>query len=236
MNRTNVISCLSLSLTLLLGAIAPTHVVADQPTTKKKTVPNQRRTKHQSDDKRREILSRQKSDAIKVYLKDSSGVYVNGKSVSAKELAAIVRKSELKQAVITGSIGVSEKRYEEVRKWIQQAGIKRVQINSQRVPTKKIATETTKAETRSSKEKLRTIIDRQRGDQLAVHLNQTGLYVNGKSLSQDKLETLIKTLKPAKAIVSVDAEVSPEKLKEVRTTVQATGVKKVGFKVLKRKK
>lgn len=80
------------------------------------------------DDKIGEILRRQKGKTLKVDLKNSRAVYINGKSINLPELSAIVRKSKLKQVTIIVEQIVSEKRIEKIKGVIQKAGVKGVQV------------------------------------------------------------------------------------------------------------
>lgn len=80
------------------------------------------------DEKIGEILRRQKGKTLKVYLKNSRSVYVNGKSINLPELSAIVGKSKLTEVSIIAEQIVSEKRINKIKGLIQKAGVKGVKV------------------------------------------------------------------------------------------------------------
>ncbi len=70
----------------------------------------------------REILSRQRGDELRVYLRNGIAMYVNGKQISPKTLATIARESGLEKAVISAEQRVSQKRLDEIQAVLKKNG------------------------------------------------------------------------------------------------------------------
>ena len=90
-----------------------------------------RGTPKQADSKKatlRVILSRQKGDALKVYL-NSRGGYVNGKSISKADVAKLISESGLEQVEVTAEAYLTD---DAVAGWttlIEKAGIEKITVS-----------------------------------------------------------------------------------------------------------
>ena len=78
------------------------------------------------EEKLHEIAARQKDDQLRVYLKDHTRIYVNGKSVSPRELEILSRDLGLSKATVTSEPRVSRRRVKEVRTMILTGKVKEV--------------------------------------------------------------------------------------------------------------
>lgn len=84
-----------------------------------------------ADETLRLILHRQKSDELKVYL-NSRGAYINGKSISARSLPAIIRESGLDKAVISAEPYVIEAKVNGWEEAIRKAGVEDIEVTTPR--------------------------------------------------------------------------------------------------------
>jgi biopolymer transport protein ExbD len=98
-----------------------------------------------------EVLARQKKigDELNVYLKNATGIYVNGKQISLKTLATVVRKSRTKRAVISAERDVPRERVNQVKEVIQKGGLKDIKLTTPKQRTD----EKSKDKTRQRKNK-----------------------------------------------------------------------------------
>ena len=168
------------------------------------------------------ILARQKGDELNVYL-NSRGTYVNGKSIKSSHLEEIIQRMKPKRAKVSAESYLAQEKVDKVTQLIQKSGVKKVS----QVAVKR----DWKAE---HAEKMRVIVDRQRGEELKVHLNSRGKYVNGKSISSNDLKELIDTISPSRATVSAQSYLAQEKIDTVMDLIRESGVKNVNHVVIKR--
>lgn len=76
----------------------------------------------------REILSRQRGDELKVYVRNGIALFVNGKQISAKTLATVAKEVDLKKAVVTAEKRVTQKRLDEIQKVLEDNGATDVSV------------------------------------------------------------------------------------------------------------
>lgn len=76
------------------------------------------------------ILARQKTkgDVLNVYLKNATGIHVNGTQISLKTLARVVERSKAKRVIITAEPVVPARRMNEVRDVVRKNGVKGVTL------------------------------------------------------------------------------------------------------------
>ncbi|MEM7014251.1 MAG: hypothetical protein AAF585_22550 [Verrucomicrobiota bacterium] len=170
------------------------------------------------------ILDRQKDEVLKVYLKGSHGIYVNGKQISANALAAVAKRMSLKQSIVTTTPGVTAERVREVEGILRDDGVTKVKTEQQKVVSAKEA----------SKATLAVIADRQKDNVLNVYLrNARTIHVNGKQISVGMLEKLARDLNANSAVISAEAAVHREREDEIKALIVTNGVKDVSFKAPK---
>lgn len=170
----------------------------------------------------REILSRQKGDQLKVYLKGSR-IYVNGKSVSQRAVSTVVLESGLKHSIIIAAPSVHDERVTEVSAFLQKYGIKSVEISSSQPTLRELATASRKEAARKTETTLRQILSRQKGDQLSVYLKGSRTYVNGKQISIDLLPAILRASGLEEATINATAGAEHDRVIEVKRLLRKNG-------------
>ena len=79
-----------LSLTLAVSAIAPGTVSAEEPTLRELATATREKAREATI---RLILARQKGDQLKLYLRGSRSMFMNGKSISTGILSTVIKES-----------------------------------------------------------------------------------------------------------------------------------------------
>jgi biopolymer transport protein ExbD len=148
------------SLTLAVSAIAPGTVSAEEPTLRELATATREKAREATI---RLILARQKGDQLKLYLRGSRSMFMNGKSISTEILSTVIKESGIEQAVITTSPDVHPDRVAEIEKLIQKNGIDNVTTPAPKTLHKLVAESRAKA-ARDRGRTLREILSRQKGD------------------------------------------------------------------------
>ncbi len=223
-----------LSLTFAISVFAQGTASADEPTLREPTLrePTLRELATASRAKAartreatiRLILSRQKGDQLKVYLRGSRGMFINGKSISTGILSVVIQESGLKQAVITTSPGVHPDRVTEVEKRIQKDGIEKIEAKAPKQTLREVAAESRAGTARNRETTLREILSRQKGDQLKVYLNSRGAYVNGKSVSSSILTEIVSKSGLEEAVLTAEPYVSEDKVAAWKALIRKSGI------------
>ena len=151
---------------------------------------------------------------IEVYL-NSRGPYVGGKSVPAADLPKIVRKSRARSAVLCAEPDLPRERVREVVALIKKGGVRKVKLTEPRSADELQA------------EKFRVIAERQEGDVLKVYLSSRGTYINGKSIKEGELPTVVRSLGTKVVVLTVEPDLPREKVAKVKELVRRGGAKKV---------
>lgn len=174
--------------------------------------------------KLREILSRQKGDQLKVYLRGSRSKFVNGKSISDRQLKAIIDQAGLKHAIITADLGVHPNRVTEVKEFLTKAGVEKVESKVPVLTLSEVAKASREQATLEREAKLREVLSRQKGDQLKVYMNSRGTYVNGKSVSGDELKEIIRASELEQAVLTAEPDVVRERVVGVEELIRSSGI------------
>ncbi len=242
-NRIALHTVLVFVITLSAGfSTIPTVAAADQPIRK---------------DRIRSILNRQDTSILRVYLNTKSP-YVNGNSVTAAELTAIVKKCGLKQAILAPEPNVADDRVAEVKRLIVDAGIKRIEMSTPKIqaeayrkrqeqkklaqqkqkqknPTQSTARKTDRSATPTPTDTAAIILDRQKGDQLNVYMNTRGTYVNGKSVNPEVLTKVIRKSRLGQAMLTAEPDVKHERVVTVMDIIRQAGISNIKLTTAKPK-
>ena len=151
------------SLTLAVSAIAPGTVSAEEPTLRELAKATREKAAKAREATISLILARQKGDQLKLYLRGSRSMFMNGKSISTEILSTVIKESGIEQAVITTSPDVHPDRVAEIEKLIQKNGIDNVTTPAPKTLHKLVAESRAKA-ARDRGRTLREILSRQKGD------------------------------------------------------------------------
>jgi hypothetical protein len=81
------------SLTLAVSAIAPGTVSAEEPTLRELAKATREKAAKAREATIRLILARQKGDQLKLYLRGSRSMFMNGKSISTGILSTVIKES-----------------------------------------------------------------------------------------------------------------------------------------------
>lgn len=237
-NRRNPLPLLQL---LTLAVVAATSTAVPRPTLaedglvlRKLATETLQKAARAREAKLREIIARQKGDQLKVYLKGSRSIYLNGKSVSIGDLATVFRETGLNKVALTAHQSVHPTRIAEIAKQLGDRGAKDVVQPQSRLTIQELATTKQIQSVRNRETTLREVISRQKSDQLKVYLRDArGIFVNGKSISLSALATIVRTLKPDDAIISFEARVPSDRVNEIKRLLQKKGIKAVRTDALK---
>ena len=215
-----------LSLALAVSAVVPGAVSAEEPTLKELATASREKAAKGREATIRLILARQKGDQLKVYLRGSRSLFINGKSISTGILSTVIKESGLKQAVITTSPDVHPDRVAEIEKLIQKDGIDNVKAPAPKTLKELVAESRAKA-ARDRDKTLREVLSRQKGDQLKVYLNTRGAYVNGRSISSSILSEIVSASGLEDAVITAEATLTEEKVAAVQKVLETAGIKNV---------
>lgn len=207
-NHLLVLRTLALAAVLFPG-IPRTVLAADPPALSELATAARQKVGRSREARLREIVSRQKGDQLKVYLRGSRSVFVNGKSISRSDLSTLIRATGLKKAAITAALNVHPDRFTEVEQWLRKDGIENVQLAELPATLSDLAALSRKRAERHQESSLREILARQQGDQLEVYLNSRSAYINGRSISGDLLVKIVAESGLKKAIITSDRSVTP---------------------------
>ena len=176
----------------------------------------------------REIIGRQKDDHLRVYVNGRS-MYVNGKTVSRVALATIIQEIVFERATITNAAEVHPDRVAEVKAMIEKEGVEQVEIGTPQLTLEELAVATREQAVRDREEKLRTILSRQKEDQLKVYLNDRSAYVNGRSISAADIQAIIGVSGLEQAVVTAEPYVSQETVTKWVNVIREAGVSEVSL-------
>ena len=229
-----ILAALAFAAVVAACAVVPPSVLADEEQSLRELADATReKAARVRQAKLRHILARQQGDQLKVYLKGSDGIYVNGTSISSSELATIIRESGLNQAIVTAELEVLPARVTELEQLIKKHGVENVESRAP-LTLREVATASREGAARHREANLRQILARQKGDQLNVHLKGSlGIYVNGTSISSSDLLTIIRQSRLDQAIITADLEVLPARVTEVAERIQKSGVENVESRAAK---
>lgn len=185
------------------------------------------------DENLRKIFTRQKGDQLKVYLKDGRAMYINGVQISSKTLAQVVKKSGLKEGVLSFSLEVQPTRVKEVQQLLKDAGLNKVELGSPLLSLEKAAHAAREEAARRQKETLLTLVSRQKDDQLGVYLRPASMHVNGRQISTSILAAFVRQAKLKQGIITAREDVPAERIKSTMELLQKLGVKKVAVAAAK---
>ena len=211
----------TLVLTFVFSACAlPLHAAETDQEKSLRELANEARQKAAESRKAtlRTIVSRQKGDQLKVYLKGTHGAYVNGKSVNSQMLVTLLKETDLDQAIVTPGPGVAERRVDEIRELLTKNGAKKVNIGVAKSPV-------------SSEEIVRLVISRQKGNQLKVYMNSRGTYINGRQLSSAQVTKIASETGLSEAIITTEHNVVSRRVDQVEALLKDSGIKKVSINV-----
>lgn len=212
---------------MTVAFIASQFALADEPTLREIATKSRERAARDREAKLRAILARQKSDQLRFYL-NSRGTYINGKQVTADELRTIVRESGLRAAIVTGAPGVHPSRVAEVEALIQENGIGKTELNtSDNLTLREIATASRERAARHREGKLREVLARQKSNRLKVYMNSRGTYINGKQISADELQTIVRESGLDQARITAESYVNNDRITKVKAAIREAGVEDV---------
>lgn len=174
----------------------------------------------------REILSRQKDDQLKVYLRGSRSMFVNGRSISTGILSTVIRESGLEQATITADPGVHPARVTEVAELIRKQGVKNVDVPTP-LTLRELAAATRERVAKNREAKLREILSRQKDDHVKIYLNSRGAYVNGKSISASDLQTIVTESGLKQAIITAEASLARDTVASWEALIRKAGIEEL---------
>lgn len=215
-----------LSLALAVSAIAPGTASAEEPTLKELATASREKAAKAREATIRLILARQKGDQLKVYLRGSRSMFINGKSISTGILSTVIKESGLEQAVITTSPDVHPDRVAEIEKLIQKDGIENVKAPEPKTLQQVVAESRAKV-ARDREATLREVLSRQKGDQLKVYLNTRGAYVNGRAVSSSLLSEIVSASGLEDAVLTAEGTLTEEKVAAVQKVLETAGIKNV---------
>ena len=175
----------------------------------------------------RKIVGRQKGDQLKVYLKGTQGVYVNGTQISDKTLAKLVPIMGLDEAVVTNALEVRPARVDGVVELLRKAGVKKIAATSPKLTLSELGEANRQHSARHLEERLRKILARQKGDQLQVYVDSRGTYINGTSLKAGDLPMIVRESGLDHAVITPAADVTAERLAKTEASLKDAGVKQV---------
>ncbi|MBM82352.1 MAG: hypothetical protein CMJ78_17440 [Planctomycetaceae bacterium] len=168
--------------------------------------------KAEKEAKMRLLVSRQKNDQLKVYL-NGRAAYINGKTVSADEIARLIKESQLKNAEVRFESYVAQDRVAEIEDAIKKAGIETV--------TKTSIKRDPKQERES---KLLQILHRQRSDQIKIHVKKKAIYINGKSVGTKDVTEIIERSGLEQVIITTGPFFNADTVKDVEAAIRKVGV------------
>lgn len=206
-------------------SVTPQFSVADEkPTLRELTDTTREKVAQNREATLRKILSRQKGDQLKIYLRDTTGMFVNGTSVSTSHLSTIIREAGLKKAVITTNLSVTPERVAKLEAFLQKEGVKDITKPKTLTPAE-IAIASREKAARDRAATLRLIVARQKGDELKVYLNSRGSYINGKSVSTKQLATIVKESGLDQAVLTAESYLPQEKVAGWTEALRKAGIK-----------
>ena len=178
--------------------------------------------------KLRKVLARQKGDQLGIHLRESLGISVNGTSVSLSELLTIIGESGLDNAVITADLEVLPERVAEVEELIKENGVENVDVRTEMLTLREVASASREQAARQHEKNLREILSRQRGDVLHVYLrNDIALFVNGRQISAKTLATVAGELGLKTAAITAEARVSQDRLDAISEVLKQNEVTEI---------
>jgi len=220
-----ILAALAFAAVVAACAVVPPSVLADEEQSLRELADATReKAARVRQAKLRHILARQQGDQLKVYLKGSDGIYVNGTSISSSELATIIRESGLNQAIVTAELEVLPARVTELEQLIKKHGVENVESRAP-LTLREVATASREGAARHREEAtLREILAHQSGDVLRVYLrNGIAMFVNSRQISAKTLATVVRESGLEKAVISAEQRVPQERLKQVREVLQQNG-------------
>lgn len=215
-----------LSVALAMSAIAPGAAFAEEPTLRELATASRQKAARAREATIRLILARQKGDQLKVYLRGSRSMFINGKSISTGILSTVIQESGLDEAVITTSPDVHPDRVATIEKLIQKNGIENVKAPAPKTLKELVAESRAKA-ARDRDRTLREVLSRQKGDPLKVYLNSRGAYVNGRSISSSLLSKIVSASGLEEAVITAESTLTEEKVAAVQKVLETAGIKNV---------
>lgn len=178
----------------------------------------------------RQILFRQKGNDLKIYLKGTQGIYINGTQISTGTLAEVIRRSGLDHAVLSSGLEVLPARVTQMQQWLESNGVKDVKkigTAAKNLTLKEVADAAREKVTRDREAKLRAILVGQKGDQLKLYLGEKGAFINGKTISASELGTIVFASGLEHAVISAEPYLGKEKVANWEEALRKAGVKKI---------